>query len=175
MRKNITFSALLCLVAVSAFAQEKYYAYCDIRVFGDNRVEFLAKHAKLHFDFGKEKVADLLDDEGNVIDFDSQIEAVNYLSKHGWKLEQMYATKVLTPMPVPKEDWYLQYVDVQHCVMSKQVSNDDEITEGLRLKYYVKEKKPREAVDPIVGADGKRKIVLSKRREAYTGGAEGNK
>ena len=59
---------------------------------------------------------------------------------------------------MPKE---FEWLDVVHCIMEKMISSDDEKFDGLKLSSFTKnESKEKTSIQN----DGKKKIVLSKRR-----------
>ena len=102
-------------------------------------------------------VKEKIDDNNQVINFYSYIDAVNYLTKLGWNLKETYTVNTFAPT-MPKE---FEWLDVVHCIMEKMISSDDEKLDGLKLSSFTKnENKEKTSIQN----EGKKKIVLSKRR-----------
>lgn len=96
--KNIKKVFLLMLfVPFCMSAQTKRY-YCEIK--GTERE--LSSKMKIIFDFGQNSSYNIwsnlnhkmefVDNEGKVIDFNSMVDAMNYMSERGWKFLQAYST-----------------------------------------------------------------------------------
>lgn len=76
------------LISVSAFAQEKK-VYCEI--VGDGN--FKGDKVKIEIVFG-ENIDDAIKpqaDKIKTVKFSTMVDALNYMAKQGWKLEQTYA------------------------------------------------------------------------------------
>ena len=76
---------------------------------------------------GKINMKDLVDKDGNQIKIEYISDAMNYLSKYGWKLEN-------------QSTWFDGGVKF-YWVISKEVNNDTEIKEGITTKDDLKNKK----------------------------------
>ena len=65
----------------------------------------------------------LVDELGNQIVFNSMLDAANYMAKRGWVFKQAYVTQTFTKgdSSSPRNHW----------IMAKQVTSDEQITEGL--------------------------------------------
>ena len=140
--KRILFIVILALACIGVRAQNKYTAYCDIYLFGERSI---TKNAVLNFDFGDDKNVDLLDENGKIIKFPSPITAINYLSKKGWKLFSVTSSTNSTMSILNQTtSGIITPIMVMHYIMTKDVSSDAEILNGLRTsKKEKKEKKEK--------------------------------
>ena len=83
---------VLAILTMAAIAQEPYKAYCEIVGTGN----ITGTKVKIEVDFGqKAKWATpnarfLVDENGEKMNFNSMIDAVNYLAKLGWELILAY-------------------------------------------------------------------------------------
>lgn len=114
----------------SAFAQteEPHKVYCEI--ISTSRGLFSNK-TSVELDFGQYASwwsADrkLVDENGRTIDFNSILDAVNYMAARGWVFEQMYVVQTFS-----KGD---SDTPAYHWIMSKEVSSQAEIMEGLQTR-----------------------------------------
>lgn len=139
MRKFII-SLAVVLAAFSAgtlaFAQEPvqvqqtlkpYKVYCEIVAVP----KLFSNKATVELDFGQyagfwSTDRQLVDEQGNAINFNSALDAANYMSRRGWDLEEVFLVQSMS-----KGDSGTTYY---HWVMSKMVTDDSQITEGLRTK-----------------------------------------
>ena len=127
------------LIAVSAYAQTEepqapktYKVYCEI--ISTSRAIFSNK-TTVELDFGQYASwwsADrkLVDENGEGINFNSVLDAVNYMAARGWVFEQMYIEQSFS-----KGD---SNIPAYHWIMSKDVSDPAQIQEGLRTKADTK-------------------------------------
>ena len=124
--KRITTLLLATLISLSAIAQQPYKVYCSI--WGNNAVGNAMGYA--YIDYGQQDMARnyLVDSNGKGIYFNSLIGALNHLSKYGWQLEAAYDTQIARLSDSTK------YVTRQVLFLSKMVSSDSEITEGIYTK-----------------------------------------
>jgi len=119
------------LAGVSAFAQTKeqpHKVYCEI--ISTSRGMFSNK-TTVELDFGQyaswwSADRNLVDENGKTIDFNSVLDAVNYMAARGWVFEQMYVVQTFT-----KGD---SDTPAYHWIMSKEVSDQAEIMEGLQTR-----------------------------------------
>ena len=156
--KRYLFSAILSIVSICAFSQEKIPVYCDICVYSGPNL--LNKYSTISFDFGGKCHVDLLDSNNQEIKFYSYIDAINYLSKFGWKLSQTYTVKVFVPAMPTEFEWS----DVVHCIMIKSVNSEEEKMDGLKVASI--SNKDEENKNNESDGNKKKKIVLSKRRNS---------
>lgn len=79
----------ISLISCMVYAQNTRQAYCEITVWTQKRVMF---HTAVSFDFGMQTytTAMLYDSKDQPLKFISNMDAVNYLSKRGWKLNSTY-------------------------------------------------------------------------------------
>ena len=115
----------------SAFAQTKeqlHKVYCEI--ISTSRGMFSNK-TTVELDFGQyaswwSADRNLVDENGKTIDFNSVLDAVNYMAARGWVFEQMYVVQTFT-----KGD---SDTPAYHWIMSKEVRDQAEIMEGLQTR-----------------------------------------
>ena len=99
--------------------------YCEItatsRAFSDKRTVEIDFGQASSFWTGDRRLAD---ENGKAIVFNSMLDAANYMARRGWDLEEAYIeTKVSNGSSINP---------VTHWIMSKMVTSDAEITEGIR-------------------------------------------
>lgn len=141
--KRIIFALMFSAIFFSLHAQEKYTVYCDVYLFGERGIW---KNATLSFDFGDNRNVDLLDENGKRMKFPSPITAVNYLSKKGWKLFSV-TSSTNNDMSILTKDIGITVL-VMHYIMTKDVSSDAEILNGLKTSLKdKKEKKEKKMSD----------------------------
>lgn len=99
MKKLLLF-ALLIALSLPSFAQDSpgessRYAYCQVV----GTAKFLSTKVRIDLDFGEERkhygdqrVRD--PETGKQKDFNSMIDALNYMGKQGWEFEQAYVITV---------------------------------------------------------------------------------
>jgi len=142
MKKVLLFFSLSLLLALSAHSQEpttntSYKTYCQIVGTGN----LTGTKVKIEVDFGEKnnfwtmyKDKFLLDESGNKISFNSMIDAMNFMAKLGWKFEQAY---------VATKD------NVYHYLLSKDITNDEQIKEGLNTMQNAPKKEKKKVVDDL--------------------------
>lgn len=86
--KRFVLVAVMCLWSLSSFSQGK--VYCEIIERNPN-----SKKVKVIIDFGQKreknlKSQTLVDEKGNVVIFNSKIDALNYMDTLGWNFMQAY-------------------------------------------------------------------------------------
>ena len=96
MRRFILLLVLSIIYTTSIFAQQKFF--CEIK----GVEKELSSGLKIVFDFGKNSVygslsslkskQKIVDDKGEVIPFNSMVDAGNYLSGKGWTFVQAYTS-----------------------------------------------------------------------------------
>ena len=127
MKKMILLAASLLLFAAAAFAQEPakpYKVYCAF--VSETRV--LSYECEVDMDYGQEASSwttdrRLYDEKGKTLKFNSVMDAVNYLGRKGWVLEE--CSQVLTPTNVGSDNPSYRWI------MSKMITDDSQILEGL--------------------------------------------
>ena len=112
------------LAQAPADAPKPYKVYCEITSI--NRIFSNKKTVEL--DFGQSAKfwstdRNLVDENGRTIDFNSALDVANYMASRGWELEEasieLNINNGTTSNPTT------------HWVMSKMVTSDEQITEGL--------------------------------------------
>lgn len=130
-RLVIIYIGILCIVPVQLYAR-KYY--CEIK--GTERE--LTSGLKIVFDFGESQVYSLwsglknkqklVDENGKEIEFNSMVDAANYMSEKGWNFQQAYTSL------------YSGYV-IHHWIFYKEADTKEKAVEGIMTKetYMTKE------------------------------------
>lgn len=108
-------------------AVKPYKVYCEII----STAKFFSNKSTVELDFGQfagfwSGDRQLVDEQGNAIDFNSALDAANYMARRGWDLEEVFIVQDMT-----KGDSGTPHY---HWVLSKMVTDDSQITEGLRTK-----------------------------------------
>jgi len=117
MKRFIIIAASLFLFALSASAQRK--VYCEL--IGTQK--FLSTKYTVTVDFGQERkfFGDnrMVDADGRIKQFNSLVDAMNYMSTLGWEFEQAY---VVVPDPEASS------ANVYHWILSKTVGEEGDPT-----------------------------------------------
>lgn len=134
MKKRILIAMIVLagmLSGASAFAQTKeqpHKVYCEI--ISTSRGMFSNK-TSVELDFGQyaswwSADRNLVDENGKTIDFNSILDAVNYMAARGWVFEQMYVVQTFSSgnSDTPAYHW----------IMSKEVTDSSQIMEGLQTR-----------------------------------------
>lgn len=125
--KKVILTALAVLVGIVCFGQKKMY--CEL--VGTQK---LTGKIVVSVDFGQEsfwKDNRLVDESGQVMKFNSMVDAMNYMGTLGWEFEQAYVVSVGVGGPTA--------TNVYHWLLSKTISDDNNDTEGLKTKAMLKE------------------------------------
>lgn len=119
----------LTFVSISLFAQKPYKTYCNL-IGDENSLKKGIVNVKI--DYGQEDLKDnkFVDENGKEIKFRTMVAAMNFMSKLGWQLEQVY-NRYDKIDGSPIIIW----------VLSKEVTSDDEITKGFLTKSMYDKKK----------------------------------
>lgn len=132
MKKLFVLAVGLLLCAV-AFAQENkpYKVYCEIV----SHARVLSNKVDVELDFGQASgfwTGDrrLYDENGKNIVFNSMLDAANYMARRGWELEEAFPVISINSGDSGNTSY--------HWVMSKLVTDDSQITEGLITGDMVK-------------------------------------
>ncbi len=136
------------LVSTEAFAQDPvqaqeqsqpeeqqdvkpYKVYCEIVA----TPKFFSNKATVELDFGQyagfwSSDRQLVDEQGNTISFNSALDAANYMARRGWDLEEVFIVQEMSKgdSGTPRYHW----------IMSKLVTDDSQITEGLLTRGMMK-------------------------------------
>ena len=130
MRRTLITAALSLVALLTANAQTKIY--CDISR------SSLGKDVCLSVDFGQESVGvtddRLVDENGELLLFESIIDGLNYMSSLGWNLEEVYV--------IPSGGNGSSVDGRTHWVMSKIVGEDGDPT-PLRTRQQVRDEQKR--------------------------------
>lgn len=120
-----------------------YKTYCQIVGTGN----LTGTKVKVEVDFGEKnnfwsmyKDKFLVDESGNKISFNSMVDAMNFMGKLGWKFEQAYVITI--DSGVVKQNVY-------HYLLSKDITNDEQIKEGLKTIQDIPKKEKKKIVDDL--------------------------
>jgi len=127
--KKILLIAAFLVVSVAVWAGEPHQAYCEIVGTGN----LTGTKVKIEIDFGQ-KVSwtgqknqrTLVDEQGKKMEFNSMMDAVNYLAQYGWTLHSTYA--------ITESKGMGGNGSVYHYILTKTVTSDEEVKEGIHLK-----------------------------------------
>ena len=127
--KKILLIATFLVVSVAVWAGEPHQAYCEIVGTGN----LTGTKVKIEIDFGQ-KVSwtgqksqrTLVDEQGKKMEFNSMMDAVNYLAQYGWTLHSTYA--------ITESKGMGGNGSVYHYILTKTVTSDEEVKEGIHLK-----------------------------------------
>lgn len=125
--KKLFLIIVLAVLTTAAIAQEPYKAYCEIVGTGN----ITGTKVKIEVDFGQKakwaapNARILVNENGEKMNFNSMMDAVNYLAKFGWELTLAY---LATPTQGISKD------PVYHYILCKKVTSDEQIKEGIYLK-----------------------------------------
>ena len=125
MKKNIITIILLLSALFSANAQGK--VYCELL----GTQALLSKKVTVQVDFGQQTkfFSDnrLVDDKGNVMVFNSMVDAMNYMGTMGWEFEQAYVVTLGAGGAA---------TNVYHWLLSKFVGEDGD-SDTLKTKDII--------------------------------------
>lgn len=127
---------LLLIIPLLSFAQEKKRkVFCELVGTG----KFMSSKVTVKVDFGQSTSfwygssnQGLVDEKGKNIEFNSMVDAMNYMGALGWEFEQAYVVTVSNQ-------------NVYHWLLSKEILSDENIKDGFKTKEdFDKEKKETE-------------------------------
>ena len=109
--------SLYCSVAI--FGQKPRQAYCEVIVWSHH----IMFNAAVTFDFGMQShtTVMLYDSKNQPLRFITGMDAVNYLSKRGWRLVSTYYESISES-------------ESAHYVMEKTITNEKQVKEGLVMR-----------------------------------------
>ena len=131
MKKFISF-IIFSVVTIVSMAQNQTY-YCEIK----GQEKDISSGLKIVFDLGISRVyglsslsskQKLVDEQGDEINFNSMVNAGNYLSGKGWKFVQAYSSAYGGTC-------------VLHWIFSKEASSPEEAMQGIETKETYKKKR----------------------------------
>jgi hypothetical protein len=127
--KRILLIIALCLCSLSLQAQNK--VYCEII-----ESNIIGRKVKVMIDFGQRReissnARTLVDDQGEVLTFNSKIDALNFLDKLGWNFLQAYTVVNGSSGSTSSQIHWLLY---------KDVLEGQDPYEGLQTKAMVDKK-----------------------------------
>lgn len=117
--KKILFSLLLCILStfsLDSFAQSR--VYCELV----GQQKFLSSKVTVQVDFGQQTTLfsdnRLVDENGDVVVFNSMVDAMNYMGGLGWEFEQAYVVTMGSGSSSS---------NVYHWLLSKYVGDEQEM------------------------------------------------
>lgn len=115
-------AAFLSFVGIVQFAQTPYKTYCNL--IGDEN-SLKKGVVSVRIDYGQDDLKDnkFVDENGKEIKFHTMVSAMNFMSKLGWQLEQVY-NRIDQVDGSPMIIW----------VLSKEITSEEEITKGFQTK-----------------------------------------
>lgn len=130
-RLIIVYIGILSIIPVQLQAR-KYF--CEIKGIQKE----LTSGLKIVFDFGESQVYSiwgglnnkqkLVDENGNEIEFNSMVDAANYISEKGWNFQQAYTS-------------FYSGNAIHHWIFYKEAETKEEAGEGIMTKETYREKK----------------------------------
>jgi hypothetical protein len=134
--KKILISICAILVGLVCYGQEK--VYCEIV----GTMKMLSGKVSVSVDFGQQsyfKDNRLVDENGDIMTFNSMIDAMNYMSTLGWEFEQAYVVTIGAGNTAS---------DVYHWLLSKyKYEGDDETLKTRSMVKKEQKEKEKEIVD----------------------------
>lgn len=123
--KKLFIAFVAVLSANFVQAQQPYPAFAELLGYQkglfSNKVTVTVDFGQATSFWKSTKESKIVDDNGQDIVFNSMVDAMNYMSKRGWKFLQAY---------VVTEGNQNSY----HWLMSKQITDDSQITEGFNIR-----------------------------------------
>lgn len=115
-------AAFLSFVGIVLFAQTPYKTYCNL--IGDEN-SLKKGVVSVRINYGQEDLKDnkFVDENGKEIKFRTMVFHLNFMSKLGWQLEQVY-NRIDQVDGSPIIIW----------VLSKEIISEEEITKGFQTK-----------------------------------------
>ena len=136
MKRTLIIFVVLAGLFCSSFAQAQeaqavqepkpYKVYCEIISYMRN---IFSDKTTVELDFGQDSKwlsndRQLADENGKAITFNSILDAANYMAARGWVFEQAYHVQSISKGDSGSPTY--------HWVMSKEITDPSQITEGLR-------------------------------------------
>ncbi len=126
MKKLFLLFTFLMLFSISTFSQK---VYCEI--VGHSKM--FSSKVSISIDYGQETSyfsmpEKLVDKNGKKIEFNSMVDALNYMSELGWELETTYAIS------------HGQNYQVYHFLLSKTIGKQESAEDGITTNKTYKRK-----------------------------------
>ena len=125
--RNLLIVPIILCCSSQMNAQTRRF-YCEIK----GTEKELSSRMKIIFDFGQSPSYDIftnlnpmmkfVDENGEVIDFNSMVDAMNYMSERGWKFQQAYST------------YRGERAAIEHWILYKDAKDKEEAREGILTK-----------------------------------------
>ena len=117
--KKILLTTLLLIIALTMLGQDTNKVYCDLK--GVDNVSAKSVSVEIILDGEKLEMNELTNQNGERLRVTQMVEAMNFMSKLGWKLETTYAI-------------FGNGRTVHHWIISKEIKNSNEVKEGLIIR-----------------------------------------
>ena len=127
MKTRMLIVLILLCCSFQMNAQTRRF-YCEIK----GTEKELSSRMKIIFDFGQSSSYNLftdlnhrmkfVDENGEVIEFNSMVDAMNYMSERGWKFQQAYST------------YRGERSAIEHWILYKDAKDKEEAREGILTK-----------------------------------------
>jgi hypothetical protein len=127
--KKVLFVMMLCIMcSINSFAQQPeqkdgtYRVYCELVGTG----KLFSSKVTVNLDFGQKSSfwtgnkGILVDDNGKPLDFNSMVDAMNFMGRLDWKFVQAYVVTTSNQ-------------NVYRWLLYKDVKNDEEIHQGFKV------------------------------------------
>lgn len=124
--KKLFIAMMLCMVSLASFSQTYHVVYCELVGYNNP----FKGTVTVSVDFGQAKKAfqsqALVGEDGKAITFNSMVDAMNWMGEKGWRFEQAYVVSTQNAL-------------VYHWLLSKELSEDEAINEGMTTRTQFKE------------------------------------
>lgn len=123
---------MMLALSMSASAQ-KMIAYCDL-------ISFSTSNGFTKFigcvDFGNNGANELLNDDGQKIKFNSDMDALNYMAQRGWTLQSTYV--------LPQNTYISGKTSGVHYILKKEIDDKNDYLNGLNISKATKSKEEKQ-------------------------------
>lgn len=124
--KKLLIVMMLCMISLASFSQTYHVVYCELVGYNNP----FKGTVTVSVDFGQAKKAfqsqALVGEDGKPITFNSMVDAMNWMGEKGWRFEQAYVVSTQNAL-------------VYHWLLSKELSEDEAINEGMTTRTQFKE------------------------------------
>ncbi len=128
--KKLLFLAIIAILSINVANAQSVptKVYCELV----GTQKFMSAKVTVQVDFGQDPNTNskLVDENGKKITFNSMVDAMNYMGKLGWEFEAAYV--ITTGSGATAQNVY-------HWLLSKYISDDDNISDGFTTKGQFKD------------------------------------
>lgn len=132
--KKLFLFMVFTLFTILMNAQNERKVYCEL--VGVQKGMFSTK-VTVNVDFGQDVKfrhqgnQRLVDENGEIIVFNSMVDAMNYMGTIGWEFEQAYVVTI-------------GQQNVYHWLLSKKITSEEQLKEGIKTELEAKKEKQRD-------------------------------